>query len=91
MGDGEDVSSAGEYSPNQIGIGLLVPEPEAVRAMTILDAVQGGVDWCPRCGSRFLQVLPLPWWWVLWSILFLGVAPFSPPRFECCQCGNRWE
>lgn len=91
MGDGEDVASVGEYSPSQIGIALLVPEPDAARAATILNAVRDGLNWCPRCGSTFLETLPLPWWWVIWSILFLGVAPFAPPRFECSRCGNRWE
>lgn len=87
MGDGEDVGG----SPSGIGIALLVPDSERARAKTILEAVKNGMDWCPRCGSTSLQTLPLPWWWVIWSILFLGVAPFSPPRFECRACGNRWE
>jgi hypothetical protein len=91
MGEGEDASAEGVYSPQQAGISLLVPEPDVARALTILDAVKNGHDWCPKCGSTHLQVLPLPWWWVIWSILFLGVAPFSPPRFECRRCAHRWE
>ena len=89
MGDGEDVSTEGPGGGN--GIALLVAESNAARARIILDAVRHGFDSCPACGSTFLGVLPLPWWWVVWSILFLGIAPFSPPRFECRCCGHRWE
>lgn len=91
MGDGEDISSTSSVSSNGEGIALLVPEGDVPRARLILDAVKDGFDWCPRCGSTLLDTLPLPWWWMIWSVLFLGIAPFSPPRFRCRACGHRWE
>lgn len=90
MGEGEDVQTWPD-ADDSVGIELLVPKTEVARANLILQAVAAGADWCPRCGSMELTKLRLPWWWVFWSILFLGVAPFSPPRFECRHCWNRWE
>jgi hypothetical protein len=91
MGEGEDVASDASEFLWTDGIALKVPESELPRAIIILQAVRDGKEWCPRCGLVNLEALRLPWWWMIWSVLFLGVAPFSPPRFQCSNCGHRWE
>ena len=85
MGEGNGVA-AGDG-----GIEIKVPEPDAERATIILQNCLADRRWCPRCGSADLQTLPVPWYWTLWSILFLGVAPFSPPRWACRNCGKRMD
>jgi hypothetical protein len=89
MSDGEDIDPGAAHA-DAAGLALKVPKGDAERARKILDAVKHGADWCPRCGSTFLEELPLPWWWMIWSILFLGIAPFEPNRFVCRNCQHRW-
>ena len=90
MGDGQDIAQGAEISEDD-GIALQVAESQAERAIIILNANREGVEWCPNCGGTLIDVLPLPWYWVIWSILFLGIAPFSPPTRRCRNCGNQWE
>jgi hypothetical protein len=70
---------------------LLVPQADLPRAAAILEAMKSGREWCPRCGSTDSRRLPMPWWWLVIAIPFLGVPPYSPPRLECKSCGNKWE
>ena len=81
----EDVAGSGADG----AIALQVPEADTERAGAILQHALSGRRWCPRCGSPNLKDLGLPWYWVAWSVLFLGIAPFVPPRWECRQCGKR--
>jgi hypothetical protein len=83
MGDGAENDAAG-------GIGLLVMPADASRGAAILEFIKSGKDWCPRCGCKLLQILPLPWWWPILAAAFLGVPPFYPKRFACKQCAHRW-
>ena len=89
MGDGEDIDPGAPHV-DAAGIALKVRQHDAERAMKIMNAVKHGSHWCPRCGSTFFEELPLPWWCMIWSILFLGIAPFEPKRFACRNCENRW-
>lgn len=89
MGDGEDIDP-GAAQVDAAGIALKVLDGDAERALKILEAVKLGSDWCPCCGSTFIEELPLAWWWMIWSILFLGIAPFEPKRFVCRNCRHRW-
>jgi hypothetical protein len=89
MGDGQDVATATNDCGADEGIALKVPEPQAQRAAIILEHCLSGRRWCPRCGSADLRAQPLRWYWVAWSVLFLGIAPFAPPQWECCKCRKR--
>ena len=88
MGEGEGVQPSDDSDIG--GIVLSVREGEVGRALIILNAVKTKMDWCPLCGSTRLEKLRQPGWWTLWSVLFLGLAPFEPPRFACRDCGHRW-
>ena len=90
MGEGEEAPSS-EGTCTDSGIALMVPQADAPCAQIILEHCAAGQRWCPRCGSDQLQPAPVPWYWVIWSILFLGIAPFAPPRWVCCHCGKRIE
>ena len=89
MGHGEDLPAGEQITHDWEGIELKVPQPQAQRAALILERTRSGKRWCPRCGSDELQNRALPWYWVLWSILFLGIAPFAPARWVCRNCGKR--
>jgi hypothetical protein len=94
MGKGSDApdgDAAASRNDEEIGIELLVRETDAPRARLILEAIKVSADWCPLCGSISFRLLPVPWWWIPWSIIFLGVAPFAPKRFEYKSRGHRWE
>ena len=88
MGEGHDAESP-DADPRD-GIALKVMHSQQSRAAIILRANESGEEWCPRCGSVVPRELPLPWYWMLWSVLFLGVAPFAPPKLQCRECGHRW-
>lgn len=89
MGHGEDMPGSHQSVVCGDGIGLAVRQSEAQRAQTILRECRSGKRFCPRCGSDDLQERPLPWYWVIWSIVFLGIAPFAPARWCCRQCGEK--
>jgi hypothetical protein len=91
MGEGQDEAGGDALRGDYEGIELLILQSEIPRARLILDAAKNALEWCPQCGSTEVQTLPLPWWWLILSVLFLGVAPFSPPRFSCRRCTHRWE
>lgn len=89
MGDGEDISECAQRFAAEQGIALAVRQSKAQRAQAVLRVCRSGKRWCPRCGSDDLREVPLPWYWVIWSIIFLGIAPFAPPRWICRRCGRR--
>jgi hypothetical protein len=67
---------------------LLVPIADAEQAHAMLQ-FPAGVRFCPRCGSKQIVQTRMPWLWMLWSVSFLGVAPFDPPRWSCRNCGKQ--
>lgn len=75
-------------TPGQLDCLLLVPEADAEQAHAMLQT-RAGVHYCPRCGSNQIAKTRTPWLWMLWSVLFLGVAPFDPPRWACRNCGKQ--
>jgi ribosomal protein S27AE len=91
MGEGEDAAALDRKGRSTHGIALLVPQSQIARAAKIYEAMKAGHEWCAKCGSTDLRALPVSWWWWAFSLLFIGVAPYSPPRWECGQCGHKWE
>lgn len=89
MGRGEDLPAGASIAHSWEGIELKVPQSQAQRAAIILEHTRSGKRWCPRCGSADLHTRSLPWYWVFWSVLFLGIAPFAPARWLCRNCGKR--
>jgi hypothetical protein len=89
MGEGEDLPAGAEIEHPWEGIVLKVPKSQVERAALILEHCRTGKRWCTRCGSADLETRRLPWYWVIWSVLFLGIAPFCPARWICRNCGKK--